>query len=327
MVARDLRDMAPGGLALDEVVLVGEPRAEEAEPPRAQVARVGDQPPHALVRRLLRARRADEQRGDREQVLAAGVVDRVVVAAHERGDGGAGGAGGVAEAVPGEHRGELDGAHALIRRRVATRRQPHGLESGSSWHSLIFSGRAGRSDPNGLHADPRAGMGVDVTHGRDRAASRPPRVAITHPDKVLFPDDGITKADLAAYYRDVAPQMVPLVRDRPLECGAATPASQGGFFQKELPKGAPEWVAPVTSSSARRHGHAPVATGADDARVAGQPELHHPARLARARRPARSPRPDDLRPRPVRATTSTSCAAARSRSARSCAGRRRARGR
>ena len=40
-------------------------------------------------------------------------------------------------------------------------------------------------------------------------------VRITHPDKALFPD-GTTKADLAEYYRDVAPVMLPHVRDRPI---------------------------------------------------------------------------------------------------------------
>ena len=68
-------------------------------------------------------------------------------------------------------------------------------------------------------------------------------VRISHPDKVLFPDDGITKADLAAYYRDAAPRMVDLVRDRPVSlqrfnAGIARP----GFFQKNVERGAPEWV-------------------------------------------------------------------------------------
>ena len=39
---------------------------------------------------------------------------------------------------------------------------------------------------------------------------------ITHPEKVLFPDDGITKGDLAAYYEAVAPVMVPHLRGRPV---------------------------------------------------------------------------------------------------------------
>ena len=39
---------------------------------------------------------------------------------------------------------------------------------------------------------------------------------ITHPDKVLFPEDGITKGELAAYYEAVAPHMVPQIRGRPV---------------------------------------------------------------------------------------------------------------
>ncbi len=68
-------------------------------------------------------------------------------------------------------------------------------------------------------------------------------VPLTHPDKVLFPDDAITKADLAAYYRDAAPRMVALVRDRPVSLqrfndGIARP----GFFQKNVERGAPPWL-------------------------------------------------------------------------------------
>jgi bifunctional non-homologous end joining protein LigD len=68
-------------------------------------------------------------------------------------------------------------------------------------------------------------------------------VPLTHEGKVLFPDDGITKAELAAYYRDAAPRMVPLVRDRPVSLqrfndGIAKP----GFFQKNVAKGVPDWV-------------------------------------------------------------------------------------
>ena len=39
---------------------------------------------------------------------------------------------------------------------------------------------------------------------------------ITHPEKVLFPDDGITKGALAAYYEAIAPVMVPHMRNRPV---------------------------------------------------------------------------------------------------------------
>ena len=68
-------------------------------------------------------------------------------------------------------------------------------------------------------------------------------VEITHPRKVLFPDDAITKADLAAYYRDVAERMVPLVRDRPVSLQRFNAGiGREGFFQKNVSKGAPPWV-------------------------------------------------------------------------------------
>jgi bifunctional non-homologous end joining protein LigD len=68
-------------------------------------------------------------------------------------------------------------------------------------------------------------------------------VPLTHPDKVLFPDDAITKADLAAYYRDAAPRMVALVRDRPVSLQRFNAGiGRAGFFQKNVERGAPPWV-------------------------------------------------------------------------------------
>ena len=66
---------------------------------------------------------------------------------------------------------------------------------------------------------------------------------ITHPEKVLFPDDGITKGDLAAYYEAVAPMMLPHVRARPVTM-ERYPAGIGkkGFFHKDMSKGFPAWL-------------------------------------------------------------------------------------
>jgi bifunctional non-homologous end joining protein LigD len=66
---------------------------------------------------------------------------------------------------------------------------------------------------------------------------------ITHPDKILFPDDGITKGELAAYYDSIAPVMLPHVRNRPLTM-ERYPAGIGkkGFWQKDVSKGFPEWL-------------------------------------------------------------------------------------
>jgi bifunctional non-homologous end joining protein LigD len=66
---------------------------------------------------------------------------------------------------------------------------------------------------------------------------------ITHPDKVLFPDDGITKGELAAYYEAIAPSLVPHLRGRPITM-ERFPAGIGekGFLQKDVKKGFPDWL-------------------------------------------------------------------------------------
>jgi bifunctional non-homologous end joining protein LigD len=66
---------------------------------------------------------------------------------------------------------------------------------------------------------------------------------ITHPDKVLFPDDGITKGELASYYETVAPVMVPHLSGRPVTM-ERYPSGIGtkGFWQKDVSKGFPEWL-------------------------------------------------------------------------------------
>ena len=66
---------------------------------------------------------------------------------------------------------------------------------------------------------------------------------ITHPEKVMFPDDGITKGDVAAYYELVAPAMLPHLTGRPVTLERFHGGiGAKGFFQKNVEKGAPEWL-------------------------------------------------------------------------------------
>lgn len=68
-------------------------------------------------------------------------------------------------------------------------------------------------------------------------------VEITHPDRVLFPDDGITKADLAEYHHRVAPTLVAHLADRPIMLQRFPEGIDGqGFYQKEGGRGVPGWV-------------------------------------------------------------------------------------
>ena len=68
-------------------------------------------------------------------------------------------------------------------------------------------------------------------------------VAISHPEKVLFPDDGISKGDLCAYYRTIAPLMLPHITGRPVTM-ERFPAGIGkkGFIHKDVAKGFPDWL-------------------------------------------------------------------------------------
>jgi bifunctional non-homologous end joining protein LigD len=66
---------------------------------------------------------------------------------------------------------------------------------------------------------------------------------ITHPEKLMFPDDGISKGELAAYYETIAPCMLPHLTGRPITMeryhrGIAAE----GFFQKDVTKGFPQWL-------------------------------------------------------------------------------------
>lgn len=68
-------------------------------------------------------------------------------------------------------------------------------------------------------------------------------ITITHPEKVLFPADGITKGEVAEYYRLVAPLMVPHIARRPLTLERFHRGiGEKGFFQKSVTKGYPAWL-------------------------------------------------------------------------------------
>ena len=77
-------------------------------------------------------------------------------------------------------------------------------------------------------------------------------VTVTRPDKVLFPDEGITKRDLVNYYRAVAPWILPQLADRPLTL-ERYPDGIGGhkIIQKSASDYYPDWIRTAT---VRKHG-------------------------------------------------------------------------
>ena len=68
-------------------------------------------------------------------------------------------------------------------------------------------------------------------------------VRLSSADRVLFPGDGVTKGDLFEYYGAVAAVLVPHLRDRPFTMKRWREGITGGsFFQKQAPKGIPDWI-------------------------------------------------------------------------------------
>ncbi len=68
-------------------------------------------------------------------------------------------------------------------------------------------------------------------------------VPVTSPEKVFFPERGLTKLDLVSYYVDVAPFAIPHVRQRPFHMKRFTDGVAGEFFhQKRVPKNHPPYI-------------------------------------------------------------------------------------
>jgi bifunctional non-homologous end joining protein LigD len=82
-------------------------------------------------------------------------------------------------------------------------------------------------------------------------------LTLTNLAKVLYPDDGFTKAEVLDYYQRVAPVLLPHIADRPVTL-KRYPAGVDGeaFFQKHVTEHRPDWIrtATVSSASSRARG-------------------------------------------------------------------------
>ena len=79
-----------------------------------------------------------------------------------------------------------------------------------------------------------------TSQGRNHAV--PPKfpIAVSHPDKIFWPNEGYTKLDLVEYYTVIFPKLAPYVKDRILTLERCPDGMQGEcFFQKQEPKGLP----------------------------------------------------------------------------------------
>ncbi len=103
----------------------------------------------------------------------------------------------------------------------------------------VYLGLREDKDASEVRAEPAAPIPDTIKKGK--------RVLrLSNLDKEFWPEEGIAKGDLLAYYRDVAPAVVPHLKDRPFTMKRYPDGWQGKFFfQKDRPPGLPDWLPTV----------------------------------------------------------------------------------
>ncbi|WP_165251104.1 non-homologous end-joining DNA ligase [Paludisphaera soli] len=152
------------------------------------------------------------------------------------------------------HGEKLRGAFALIRMKARGRGKPQWL--------LVK-----KQDEFAAVGPPEAGESDEAPPPRSRArsgkalvqpppASAPPEaIELTHGDKLMYPEAGLTKADVFAYYRKVAPRLLPFLKDRPITLERLPDGLSGPdaphFWQKDAPDYYPDWIPRVAIRAGR----------------------------------------------------------------------------
>ena len=150
----------------------------------------------------------------------------------------------------------------------ATRKKHKGAKESADLRSRSFSppqrGEGGRRPDEGAREKPPAraqaapkkrgaksgakAVAAKAKPAPKPPAGKPPAVILSHPERVLYPRDGITKQQIADYYAAVAQPMIHTLRDRPL---ALEHWNQGidhpSWFQQNLGREAPEWVTTLST--------------------------------------------------------------------------------
>ncbi len=123
-------------------------------------------------------------------------------------------------------------------------------------------GAVAKADAKTKKAEATPGAVVTIDSANDDGAITIEGVKVTHPDKVIFPGQGITKRTLADYFLAVADHILPHVEDRPISL-VRCPDGAGGdcFFQKHASPGFPKAFKPIRIKEKRRQRHLPLYRG------------------------------------------------------------------
>jgi bifunctional non-homologous end joining protein LigD len=94
-------------------------------------------------------------------------------------------------------------------------------------------------------------------------------VVLSNPEKLLFPRDHYAKRDLVAYYRSMAPVILPYLKDRPLTIERFPDGIDGAtWWEKDKPRGLPSWVRTVAIDASTRRDHIDFVICDDEATLA-----------------------------------------------------------
>jgi bifunctional non-homologous end joining protein LigD len=139
------------------------------------------------------------------------------------------------------HGERLMGKFALIRMRPRGKGKPQ-------WLLMKLKdefAEAGSEEAPKPAAKPRAAARDSASSRARRTTRAPDSIELTHPDRVIYPDDGLTKKDVFAYYEKVADRLLPFLKDRPITL-ERLPEGLGEkaphFWQKDTPDYYPGWI-------------------------------------------------------------------------------------
>ncbi|NED99974.1 DNA ligase D [Phytoactinopolyspora halotolerans] len=126
------------------------------------------------------------------------------------------------------------------------RREKRGSDDGDGGKRGSSKADRGRDGDDGNGAD-------EMTEGRVQVEGK--KLKLSNLGKVFYPETGMTKGDVIAYYHEVAPALLPHLRDRPLTMKRYPDGVDGeSFYEKQCPSHRPDWVstAPIWSESNNR---------------------------------------------------------------------------
>ena len=118
------------------------------------------------------------------------------------------------------------------------------------WLLIKMKDEFARPNGDGVVSAPKARRAKSpVRASKSLRSSKVPKgkVELTHPDKVLFPDAGLTKRDVFTYYQKIADRLLPCLKDRPATLERLPDGLTGEgvphFWQKNTPESYPDWIA------------------------------------------------------------------------------------